>query len=118
MKLNDILKERQTLSRADWNVIGRMSPEQLDDFMNYLENGDFDYDNPDYLEEYRDRLLKLGFAVPKIMSDDYMFAISDAIQHEIDMREVEDEFDQYRDYDEEDRAAAWDDRYQAFRNEY
>lgn len=54
--------------------------------------------------------------------ENYLHDVWGAIQDELEMRQdqmhgFDDQYDQ-RNYDEEDEAAAWNDRYQQWRNEY
>lgn len=119
--LNEIIREATTgLSREQIRAISSIGNDDLmmldDAFDNHSNmNGDLDFDAllP---------LLKARVGVAFQADEGLLHDVWATIQDELEVREdeIHDMGDQYdaRDYDAEDEAAAFNDRYQQFRNEY
>jgi hypothetical protein len=71
-------------------------------------------------EPFKKYLHQLGFIPTDFYNADYVDNIMMAIEDELTERSPDDEenWDDYRDYDEEDRMAAWEERYHMYKNEY
>jgi hypothetical protein len=121
MKLDEILKEAMSdITREHRLALGGLGSDDLVK-LNHMFDRHSDRDGNLEVEVLQQALGK--FTMTKYPADEqYLHDVWGEIQDELDMREDEihdmgDQYDQ-RDYDAEDEAAAFNDRYQQFKNEY
>ena len=129
MKLKDIKEPTlvvERVSRGDQTNIRGMDNEWLEYVYGALEQV-WDAEDEESITSAPgfDKFFSERNFIPTDIRGDYVGELMDFIADELDSREGrsrEDppysDMDDLRDFDEEDCQAAWDDRYQAFKNEY
>lgn len=121
MKVNDILNEgRGGLSRVDYTTISGIDTDKLHELLSYFEKASLlDLPKSEYIHLVKDYGFKYDPGKHDI--EEYFDEIWEEVENELERRSDfhEDEnFDDLRDYEEEDRQAAWQDKYDMYKNEY
>lgn len=118
MKLDDILITETEKFLTMYDIIATADEDSLETLSNYIAKY---VDGETHPQNVIDAAYDIGLEIEQPL--DYKFAeeIYKAISREMDDRnksDYDDYMDNFRDFDEEDRMAAWSERYNQWRNEY
>lgn len=128
-KVTGILTEARHLTPEDKRVLDGLGTNDIEDLNVMFDNNVNPYGGGgpgSYwkdAEKLQQTLSRIGINIPSDeFVDEYLDEVWEEIEYQVEVRQEADDEQMYgddlRDYDEEDRQSAWNDRYQAFKNEY